>query len=464
MNRFSSLTLSADLHARLHRHLLPGDGLEAAALLLCARAPGPRTRLLASDAILVPHHACSRRETGFLTWPGLAIEEAIDRAEADDLAVMLLHSHPKGFFGFSGADDDSDRITMPALFAALGPLHGTAIMVPDGAILARTYTPDSSAELVDMVSVAGVDIKYWWSDGGAQPRPVAFTSAMTQEAGRLSVCVIGVSGTGSVVAEQLARLGFRQVILIDFDRLEARNLNRILNATRAGATAQQLKVEAFAEAIIAYRGPGVAVPVTASISTREAVLAASQADLLFSCVDTLEARYFADLIAAAFLQPLFDVGVSIPTRRAGGDIAIADVCGRVDYVYPGGASLRDRGVYDPVALRAEYLRCAAPDAHLEEVQAGYLKGINEQAPAVISLNMRAASTAVLEFIARAYAYRLDGNAGFARTQFSLAAGEEEHLSDDAFPRFNHAVLGRGLKEPLLGLPALRLPSGPTGAP
>lgn len=463
MSLISSLTLTADLHARLHRHLLPGDGLEAAALLLCSRTPGPRARLLARDAILVPHAACNRREIGFLTWPGLAIEAAIDRADADDLTVVLLHSHPNGFFGFSGADDDSDRITMPALFAALGPLHGTAIMVPGGAVLARTYIPDGPAELIDRVSVAGVDIKYWWSDLGVQPRPVAFTSEMTQEAGRLCACVIGVSGTGSVVAEQLARLGFGQVILIDFDRLEARNLNRILNATRAGAAAQQLKVEAFAEAVITYRGSGVAVPVAASISTREAVLAASQADLLFSCVDTLEARYFADLIAAAFLQPLIDVGVSIPTRRAGCDIAIADVCGRVDYVYPGGASLRDRGVYDPVALRAEYLRRAAPDAHLEEVLAGYLKGINEQAPAVISLNMRAASIAVLEFIARAYSYRLDGNAGFARTQFSLAAGEEEHVPDDAFPRFDHAILGRGMKEPLLGLPALRLAPEPSGA-
>lgn len=464
MSRISALTLTADLHARLRRHLLPGDGLEAAALLLCARTPGPRTRLLAHDAILVPYAICSRRETGFLTWPGLAIEEAIDRAEADDLAVVLLHSHPNGFFGFSSADDDSDRITMPALDAALGPLHGSAIMVPDGAILARTYTPEGSAELIERVSVAGINIKYFWSDKGAQPRPVAFTSSMTQEVGLLCACVIGVSGTGSVVAEQLARLGFGQVILIDFDRLEVRNLNRILNATRAGAAAQQLKVEAFAEAIISYRGHGVAVPVAASISTREAVLAASQADVLFSCVDTLEARYFADLIAAAFLQPMIDVGVSIPTRSAGREVAIADVCGRVDYVHPGGSSLRDRGVYDPVALRAEYLRRAAPDAHLGEVQAGYLKAINEQAPAVISLNMRAASAAVLEFIARAYPYRLDGNVGFARTQFSLAAGEEEHLPDDAFPRFNHAVLGRGSKEPLLGLPALRLPSEPAGAP
>jgi hypothetical protein len=56
---------------------------------------------------------------------------------------------------------------------------------------------------------------------------------------------------------------------------------------------------------------------------------------MFCCVDTLEARQVADLVAAAFLIPLIDVGVTIPVRKAGARVAIADVCGRIDYVQPG---------------------------------------------------------------------------------------------------------------------------------
>ena len=130
------------------------------------------------------------------------------------------------------------------------------------------------------------------------------------------------------------------------------------------------------------------MPVNASISTREAVLCASQADVMFSCVDTLEARQIADLLGASFLIPLLDLGVSIPTRKTTQGSAIADVCGRIDYVNPGGPTLQDRGVYDPASLRAEYLRRSAPDAHTEEMQAGYLRGVTEEAPAVIALNMR----------------------------------------------------------------------------
>ncbi len=89
------------------------------------------------------------------------------------------------------------------------------------------------------------------SDDTRPAHPIAaFTSGMTEVVSKLSACVIGVSGTGSVVAEQLARLGFGQIILIDFDRIERRNLNRILNAGLAEVGA--LKVDVFANAICGF--------------------------------------------------------------------------------------------------------------------------------------------------------------------------------------------------------------------
>lgn len=458
----TTLAFSGTLHAQVKRHLFPGDGLEAAAILICTRTPGPRWRFLVREIICVPYAACKRRERDAITWPGEYLEQAIDLAEPTASVMILVHSHPGGLFGFSDADDESDRKVIPSLFHAFGTLHGSAIMTADGAIRARLYDPSLQARAVDLVTVAGDDLCYWWGDKanftGPEDRPIAFTSGMTAELGRLSATVIGVSGTGSVVGEQLARLGFGRVFVIDFDRLERKNLNRILNSKRADADANRLKVEAFAEAVAAYRGDGVAIPVPASIATRDAVLAAAQSDVVFCCVDTLEARQIADLIAAAFLLPLFDVGVVIPVRKKGGAFAIADVCGRIDYVQPGGSSLQDRGVYTPESLRGEYLRKVAPDAHQQELDAGYIKGLVEEAPAVIALNMRAAAACVNEFISRAFPFRLESNRLYARTQFSLAACEEEHFSEDVFKRMPNHLLARGDTEPLLGLPALKAPT------
>ena len=127
----------------------------------------------------------------------------------------------------------------------------------------------------------------------------------------------------------------------------------------------------------------------------------------------------------------------------------------MDYVQPGGSTLRDREVYSPASLRAEYLRHTAPRAHQHELEAGYIKGMIEEAPSVIKLNMRVATAAMNEFIARAYPFRLDPNGNYARTEFSLAAGEEEFTAESAFPRSNIGLFARGNMEPLLGLPILK---------
>ena len=458
----ATLALAGTTHAQLQRHLFPDDGYEAGAILLCARTPGPRLRLIVREILPIPYDACVRRERNALSWSGQFLEEAIDRGEAEGLCLVLLHSHPSGLFDFSEVDDVSDLTTIRSLFQAYGDWHGSAIMVSSGAIRARLYGLDMVPRPVDLVTSAGDDIYFWWNDepslAGTGARPVAFTSSMTAELSRLTAIVIGVSGTGSIQAEQAARLGFGGVTLIDFDRIERRNLNRILNTTLSDVTARRFKAEAFADAITTYRGLGVATPVTASINKRNAVLAASQGDILFCCVDTLEARHLADLIAAAFLLPLFDVGVVIPVRNAGAGIAIADAVGRIDYVQPGGATLGDRNVFTPETLRAEYLRSVAPDAHAQEIEAGYIKGIVEEAPAVISLNMRAASACMNEFILRAYPFRLDPNRGYSRTLFSLAAGDEDLFSEDDFDISRNPILGCGAREPLLGLPTLAKPS------
>jgi hypothetical protein len=145
----------------------------------------------------------------------------------------------------------------------------------------------------------------------------------------------------------------------------------------------------------------------------------------------------------------------IPIRDAGGVPAIGDVCGRVDYVQPGRSTLQDRGVYSPERLRAEYLRRTAPTAHREELAAGYIPGLIDEAPAVITLNMRAAAACMNEFIARAYPYRHEPNERYARTSFSLAACEEEFIAESTFVGSGNVVLlGRGSLEPLLGLPFL----------
>lgn len=456
------LALSGTQHARLLSHLLPADGREAAAILLCAFGHGMPPDLIVRDILMVPHEECRTRKPDQISWPGARLAEAQDWAEDEGLTLVLIHSHPGGYFDFSSVDNQSDAEVMRHLFAgwcgAAPAVLGSAILVPGGAIRARVHRPNGERE--DMVvRIVGDDIRHFYADAGAFQRPpMAFGDAMRAELKRRCACVIGVSGTGSIVVEQCARMGFGEIILIDFDRIEPKNLNRILNATLADAEAGRLKVDMFAEAIRRYRADVDLWPIRDTILSREAVAAAARADILFSCVDSSEGRQIADLIAQAFLIPLIDMGVSIPTRRLpDGTPAIADAIGRIDYVQPSQSSLGSRGVYTPESLRAEYLARVAPDAHAAEQAAGYIKGAPQEAPAVIALNMRAASAAVIEYVARAFPFRHDPNSRYARTIFTLAEGEEEHVPEVHFDTFMAMTLGLGAVEPPLGLPSLGRP-------
>lgn len=453
----TTMTLTAAQQTQLFAHLFPGDGKEAAAVLVCTRVPGARLRVLVRKVILVPNNECAGRSEVRLTWPGAYIEKAIDIAQPTRDGIVLLHSHPNGYPAFSDADEESDREVMPCVFDAFEGLHGTAVMLPSGAIFARIYDKHHTPTPIDLVSVAGDDLKFWWRDdlAGAAQRPTAFTSDMRCELSRLTAVIIGASGTGSPSTEQACRLGFGRVIVIDHDCVEDKNLNRILNTTLADAQAKRLKVDVLAERLNPLREEAFLEGIDADVMTRRAVLGAAQGDVLICCVDTHRARMVADRLAAAFLLPLFDVGVAIPTRKTeDGQLAIAEVAGRIDYVYPGGSTLADRGVYTPASLQAEYLAGADPVAHAAHRRAGYIDDHPEEAPSVIALNMRAASACMMEFIARAYPFRHVSNEHYARTRFMLAETHEEYIRESEFKAKPSPLLASGNTEPLLGLPVL----------
>lgn len=449
----SVLACPSRLHAEVWEHLFPGDGLEAAAVLVCCRHSARRERFIVRHVLLAPHGDCSRQRDS-ITWPGKVLETAIDLAETDTCSLIAIHAHPGGQWEFSQADDASDEEIMPALQAAIPAPHGSAIMMPDGSIKARIYDLRGERSNIELVTVAGDDIRMWWSDlpqGGA--RPLAFTSGMTNELEKLAAFVVGASGTGSPTVEQLGRLGFGTIGMADFDIVERKNLNRILNSTLANADDGAPKVTVLRDALKAHRPQVNVVALPLSITDREAILQAAQADVLFCCTDSHVSRSICDKIAAAFCIPLIDMGVAILTGNEGREIT--DVVGRVDYVQPGGSSLADREVYTPASLAAEDLARSAPEYHERQVREGYIKGRAEEAPAVISLNMRTSAAAVMEFIARAYPYRHDPNRLYARTMFSLSAMEEDYTSEDSLPRAPNPLLGRGSKEPLLNMLRLK---------
>ncbi|MCA1693944.1 MAG: ThiF family adenylyltransferase, partial [Actinobacteria bacterium] len=209
----------------------------------------------------------------------------------------------------------------------------------------------------------------------------------TQEAlSKARVAVVGLGGLGSFVALELAYLGVGHLILIDPDRIELSNLNRLIGA--GPHDVGQYKVDVFRD-LIKRLAPGVTVTAVAAPLLDSAALDhAKAADLLLGCVDTHGARLSLNHLSIRYLIPLIDAGTG---ARLGTDSLNAKLGGQVQIVAPGAGCLECRGFIHP--QRAAY-DLAPPELQEYERNHGY--GTEEARPSVIFLNGVVASMQVAE--------------------------------------------------------------------
>lgn len=460
----ATLRMTGRQARRLHAHLFPGDGKEAVAIALCGRRMGPRERLLVHKLVLIPHEDCDLRTPLTVAWSTDLIVPALEEAERRGWSVVKFHSHPGGYNTFSDQDDLSDGLLFPAIHDWVEhPIaHASVVMLPDGAMFGRTVDAQGGFSPLEAIVVAGDQIEVWryseaTGEGAVEPVPTfakrhaqAFGARTTRRLGHLSVAVIGCSGTGSIVIEQLYRLGVGRLVIVDPDVVKDHNLNRILNTTAADAALARAKVEVLHD-IIVRTGLGTEVlPIAKSLFDPEAIAAVSDCDLVFGCVDSAEARFLINRIAAFYVMPYFDVGVALDADQAG---QITQVCGYLHYVQPDQSSMVSRGAISMEDVRAEGERRRSPDHYANLRRAGYIQNVDEDRPAVISVNTVFSGLIVNEFLARLHDFRDDPGDTYATIGFSLSQMMlyPEPESDMPCPVFARHV-GRGDTRLLLDMP------------
>jgi ThiF family/Prokaryotic homologs of the JAB domain len=457
------LRLTQKDHGALKAHLLPGDGLEAVAVVLCGRRRSHQHHCLTARTIVpIPYDECKVREPDRVTWSTQRLVPLLEMASQRDLGILKVHSHPGGYADFSTIDDASDNDLFNSVFGWTDSAfpHASAVMLPDGRMFGRAILPDGSFQPLDSILVPGDDLQFWIPESGgalpsfAQRHAQLFGSGTTRRLRELSVAVIGCSGTGSPVIEQLARLGVGRLVIVDPDRVEEKNLNRILNASREDAYLRRPKVEVMARAIAAM-GFGTELEIIADdLATPRAVKAVAECDVVFGCMDGVEGRHLLNRLAAFYVLPYFDIGVKLEADGHGG---VDAACGAVHYIRPDGSTLRDRKVYNAEQLKAAGLRRTDPKAYREQVKAGYIKGVAEDRPAVISINMQMASAAINEFLARLHPYRYDDNGDSAIVRTNFITGDNFREPEGTPSGTFSAHIGKGDVRPLLSMPELSEP-------
>jgi hypothetical protein len=346
------------------------------------------------DVLAEPYHAL-KFDSRYIRRAHMAVRKA-------GLAgIVTFHTHPlaEDEVEFSFYDDAQDPLLVENLQELWPSTLLCSVVLGESSQMGRIWlAPNKMLPAAYLVSV-GEDVRYLALNGSAPadaPTPSEIFDRATALTGggalatlsRMTVAVIGASGTGSLICELLARAGCRRILLIDHDVVKRVNLNRILYATEEDAKCHRLKVEVLKRGIESLGLGCEVVSIAGSILNNAVLTRLNEADVIFGCVDKDYPRMLLSMYAFQYSAPYIDVGAEI-----GGDSeGIVSTDARVNYVAPGRWCLRCTGLVTPRRLAFESL---TQTERKRKITLGYSDDLLIKQPAVMDLNMRAASAGVM---------------------------------------------------------------------
>ncbi len=162
-----------------------------------------------------------------------------------------------------------------------------------------------------------------------------------------TVGVVGLGGGGSHIVQQLSHIGVGGLVLVDPDRIEDTNTNRLVGGTLADVQVSQLKIKIAARVV-----RGLVPDCRLSCIDREwqtALDELRECDVIFGAVDSFLGREELERFCRAHLIPYIDIGMDV-TKVAPGEHLIS---GQVVLSLPDGPCLRCFGIITDDRLKAE---------------------------------------------------------------------------------------------------------------
>jgi molybdopterin/thiamine biosynthesis adenylyltransferase/proteasome lid subunit RPN8/RPN11 len=432
---------------------------ETAGVMLAGvtQAPNGDLRVLARSMRWVEESAYSRRE-----WDGLTIRSegyvhALAEAEALGAACIWVHTHP----GYDALPRPSkhDRVVdqeIADLFRLRSgsPYYGALIFSPRSSELAFTgHLQHEGCDTVQIERLWQVGDRWRLIRAFDSTLPQlsaifdrnvrAFGPAIQQTLGDLKIGIVGCGGTGSAVAEQLVRLGVRDLTLIDPDELSQSNLTRVYGSKvlDVGHPKVQVLAQHLADISPELRCETVQSMVTLESAARHLI----GCDIVFGCTDDNAGRLVLSRLATYLLTPVIDCGVLLSSDVAG---ELTGIDGRVTILSPGQACLICRGRVDLARAGAELL---TPDERVRREDEGYAPALARIEPAVVAFTTLVGATAVSELLERLIGY----GPTVRPSEVLLRCHEREISTNVALPREHHychpssGKLGVGMTQPFL---------------
>jgi hypothetical protein len=440
----SELVFPRDRFAALASQML-SEKTESCAILLGTAVPkGGGHRVLINEVITPPGSAYEYKTEISTQLKAEYVATVVRDARQNERSVTFVHSHPGDEQPhFSPIDDGGEELLAKFVTRRVPTQPHFALVLNRGGCAARSLGTQNAVSVI--VVNSRIEVLYRATGSGnieahfdRQVR--AFGASGQASIHGLTIGIVGLGGTGSATAQQLAYLGANRFILIDPDSVEATNLNRLVGATQSDIG--KAKVDVAARNIRSI-SPEAHVDVM-----REDVLKTAtakrliDADFIFCCTDSHGSRAVIGQLAYQYFIPCIDMGVSIVAK----DSAVTHITGRVQMLAPGLGCLTCASLLDSDAVRRDLMteeqRRADP----------YFLGNGAPMPAVVSLNLTMSSLAVTMFLGA-----VTGIPSDARFQiYDGVSGKMRVISESrdlqCIVCSDYGAAGRGNAWPLLGRP------------
>ena len=315
------------------------------------------------------------------------------RARLGGLSLIYTHSHPQepGIPRFSAADDAGEEpLARYAAERVPGVPHLAMVVGAEGC-RARVLGAGMPAEVWE---VGRRVLRHFPGESGdvslrfdRQVR--AFGEDGQRAIQALRIAIVGLGGTGSVVAQQFAYLGMRRYLLIDPDILDETSLNRVVGARRRDIG--HAKVSIAARMIRGIVKGADIVAVEGDVLSASVGELLTDVDFVFCCTDSHGSRFFINQLAYQFFLPCIDMGVVISPQ----DGRVVHFGGRVQMLAPGlGCLVCNDGTLSPAQVRHDL-----SDERQRAADPYFAEAADIKQPSVISLNSQVAGQAVTMFLA-----------------------------------------------------------------
>ena len=374
------------------------------------------------------------------------INNSVVRADNADTSLIFVHTHPGAYHppSFSSIDEISNRRLfrnlnqilpnrpLGSLVLSRKGVHG--VLFEKGKIgsisqfkfIGRTY----SIEQANGPPIVPPDLTL--------DRQTRAISQVRQTLLRnMRIAIVGIGGTGSAVAVQLARMGVGSLTLLDRDTIDESNVSRVYGSKKKDVG--RPKVRVLKKHISTFSRVRVEA-IQADITTQGTTQHLSDSDIIFGCTDNLTSRSVLNEVALQYFVPLIDIGCRIHLNDEG---SVEQAIVKVQVVTPDTACLWCTGILDGRLIMQESL---PEEDRLKLSREGYYESVESQ-PSIISVTTLASSLGVNKLLGLLGTF---GDDCQSRVQLEIKDG---FMIDDS-PRVRpDCICGK-----LRGLAQKRLPS------